>query len=293
MKPDSPLRYPGGKAALAGFLRETMERNQLTGGAYYEPFAGGAGAALRLLRDGVASDIYLNDLDRCIFAFWYAALTKPDQFKEEIDRVPLTVDEWKRQRMIYENGRHKASRSASRSFELGFATFYLNRCSRSGIIVGSAPIGGYKQEGRWRIDARFPRARLAERIDWLASHATRIHLSNKDALRFLVDDLPRGRRRERIFVYLDPPYYVNSRRLYYTSYQTRDHRQLAIYLKRQRVLKWLMSYDDAPFIRTLYSNLSIDYHHLQYSLQTKTRTQELLIAPSHVSLPTGTQSHAA
>ena len=266
-----------------------MERNQLAGGDYYEPFAGGAGAALQLLRDDVVSNIYLNDLDRCIFSFWRAVLDDPDRFKKRIHQIPLTVEEWRCQRAIYDDDRHRASKS----FELGFATFYLNRCSRSGIIVGSAPIGGYKQQGRWPIGARFYRDSLAERIDWVASHASRIHLSNKDALRFLVEDLPRGRRREQVFVYLDPPYYVNSQRLYYNSYQTRDHRRLAGYLKRQRVLKWLMSYDNEPFVRSMYSDLSIGPQYLQYSLQTKTRTRELLIAPLHVDLPNRRQSHAA
>ena len=41
----SPLRYPGGKANLAGFLRGLIERNVGEGCTYFELYAGGAGAA--------------------------------------------------------------------------------------------------------------------------------------------------------------------------------------------------------------------------------------------------------
>ncbi len=42
----SPLRYPGGKANLAGFLRGLIGRNVGEGCTYFELYAGGAGAAL-------------------------------------------------------------------------------------------------------------------------------------------------------------------------------------------------------------------------------------------------------
>src|SRR6185437_14659940 len=40
----SPLRYPGGKAALAGFFGDVMTRLKIARGRYVEPYAGGAGA---------------------------------------------------------------------------------------------------------------------------------------------------------------------------------------------------------------------------------------------------------
>jgi len=47
----SPLRYPGGKGRLAKFLAIILQINDCVGCHYYEPFAGGAGAAFRLLVD--------------------------------------------------------------------------------------------------------------------------------------------------------------------------------------------------------------------------------------------------
>ena len=97
MRYDSPLRYPGGKAKLAAFLSRTIALNDLTGCSYFEPYAGGAGAALRLLREGCVSELRLNDLDPRIAASWNAVLNETERFVEAILSVPLSVTEWKRQ----------------------------------------------------------------------------------------------------------------------------------------------------------------------------------------------------
>ena len=278
----SPLRYPGGKAALADFLARTIQSNDLFGCSYFEPFAGGAGAALRLLLRGVVSEVHLNDLDPRIFAFWKAALDESDRFAETILSVPVNIKEWRRQSAICRRA------DVTRQFELGFATFYMNRCNRSGVITGAAPIGGYAQDGDWKMDARFYRERLAERIGVLASKRDQIHVTGKDAKEFLVECLPRGGDQERIFVYLDPPYYSKGRRLYMNSYEDNDHQTLAECMETQSALKWVASYDDTEFVRGLYTFCSISDNVLQYSLQRKRQARELLIAPTHVRLPEAT-----
>ena len=65
----SPLRYPGGKQRLTPFLTEILIANNLIGGHYVEPYAGGAGAALELLLRGKVSSIHLNDSSYAIYAF--------------------------------------------------------------------------------------------------------------------------------------------------------------------------------------------------------------------------------
>ena len=276
--PDSPLRYPGGKAKLAPILAQTIALNDLTGCAYFEPFAGGAGAALRLLRENVVSELHLNDLDPRIYHFWRAALNESQRFAEKILSVPLTVEEWQRQRQICMEA------DESNSFDLGFSTFFLNRCNRSGIIVGAGPIGGYEQAGIWRLDARFNRENLACRITRLAEARGSIFITQMDAKEFLVKHLPKGNKRKQVFVYLDPPYYSKGGNLYMNSYGERGHRDLARYMQRQRLLKWIASYDDTDFIRNHYSFCKISHNSLQYSLQEKRQAEELLITPSQVAL---------
>ena len=279
MRYDSPLRYPGGKASLASLLARTIELNDLRGCTYFEPFAGGAGAALRLLREKVVSEIRINDLDARIIAFWNAILGERERFVENILSVPLSVAEWESQREIYRRG------DTSKEFELGFATFYLNRCNRSGVLFRAAPIGGHEQTGKWKIDARFNRAALAERVIAISGRRESIHVTNLDAREFLVHHLPRGRNRDRVFTYLDPPYHSNGNRLYLNHYRDGDHGQLARYMQRQRTLSWVMSYDDVPRIRDLYASCTVRRLSIRYSFQQKTETRELLIAPTHVRLP--------
>ena len=273
----SPLRYPGGKSRLAPFLADVLEENGLEGCDYYEPYCGGAGAALKLLTRGHVDRIFLNDADSRIHAFWMAALDDSELFAERIHATALSVDEWRRQHGI------AASPNGHSRLDIGFAVFFLNRCNRSGILDG--PFGGYEQAGRWKIDARFNRKELARRVLALGDVRDRIDVKNLDALDYLRSSLPRGRQRERVLVYIDPPYYGAGRRLYMNHYSDSDHRKLAAYLIRQRSLRWIVSYDDAPLTRQLYERASRYLLPLSHSLQAKAVRKELVATPGYLAVP--------
>jgi len=275
----SPLRYPGGKAALAGFLTDAIDLNDLRGCPYYEPYAGGAGAALELLKQDVVSELYLNDADQRVHAFWHSALNVSGRFVDHISSVPLTIAEWHRQHDICAH-----PRGFSR-FDVGFAAFFMNRCNRSGVLTGAGPIGGYAQAGAWRMDVRFNRTALAERILHLGRLKDRIHLSCEDAIVFLKRSLPRGQARSRLFVYLDPPYVIKGQRLYLNAYGPRDHAALARFLHAQKSLPWLVSYDDNPLVRKLYASQKLALMPIMYTLQEKRAAQELIITPRHLAVP--------
>src|ERR1700761_10859 len=168
MESCSPLRYPGGKQIIAPVLARLIQLNGLEGEVYAEPYAGGAGAALSLLYSGFVKSLLLNDADPAIAAMWHSLLTDTERFVQNVFYVPLTVDEWFRQKSIYAAG------GLSTSFDLGFAAFYLNRVNRSGIIKNAGPIGGFAQSGKWKIDARFNRLELGKRIRRIASYRRRI-----------------------------------------------------------------------------------------------------------------------
>src|SRR5436190_8340985 len=99
----SPLRYPGGKQSLAPLLSEVMVHNDLHDGTIVEPFAGGAGASLRLMFDEVASGIVLNDLDRRVYAFWRAVLNQTEDLVDRISSASVTMKRWRRCRKVYES----------------------------------------------------------------------------------------------------------------------------------------------------------------------------------------------
>ncbi|NOT58908.1 MAG: DNA adenine methylase [Acidobacteria bacterium] len=285
MKHVSPLRYPGGKASLSGFLTEVIDQNDLRGSVYYEPYAGGAGAALTLLKKNVVSQVYINDADQRIFAFWQASLRESERFIDLIRTVPLTINEWRRQREICTNPQ------AHEFFDVGFAAFYMNRCNRSGVLIGAGPIGGEEQAGVWRMDVRFNREELASRIAYLARARDRIHVFGLDAIAFLKNNLPKGNSRSKVFTYLDPPYVDNGQKLYFNAYKPKDHAFLTRYLSAQTKLPWLVSYDNHPLVRKLYAEHQLSLRPIRYTLQEKRTAKELIIAPKRLALPDSYQNH--
>lgn len=278
MKLLSPLRYPGGKAGLAPFLTDVLDLNDIRGVDYFEPYAGGAGAALALLANKVVRRISINDADFRIYAFWRTLLDEPAWFVNKIMSAKLDLQEWKELRETCLSPIGKSIR------DVGFAAFYMNRCNRSGVL-NSGPIGGYAQAGEWRLDVRFTKHTLAERVLEISKLREQINVSNLDAVVFLKEKLPIGNGRKNAFVYLDPPYVEKGQRLYLNAYEPEDHGEIAKYIAQQKILPWVMSYDDAELVKRLYKNQQIALLPINYSLQEKRTTNELVISPHRIRLP--------
>ena len=270
----TPLRYPGGKGKLAPFIRQVFVDNDLCDGMYVEPYAGGAGIALELVMTGYAKEVWLNDLDPAIYAFWRSALNETDALVDMIHEVPLTIAEWHKQRDIYLNpGNHT-------QVALAFATLFLNRTNRSGILGGGV-IGGLDQKGKWLIDARFNRDGLAERLQRIEHYKHHITLSNLDAERFIRET----RLPKRSLVYLDPPYFRKAQRLYRNHYAEADHARIARLVQSKLRAHWIVSYDDAPEIARLYRGRRKIRYALNYSAQTKRRGGELMFFSDAMTYP--------
>lgn len=84
----SPLRYPGGKHRLAGFIQLAIQNLNMPDCTYVEPFAGGAGVALSLLLDGTVNRIVINDYDKAIYSFWRAVRQEPTSLIDLIQNTP-------------------------------------------------------------------------------------------------------------------------------------------------------------------------------------------------------------
>jgi DNA adenine methylase len=272
----TPLRYPGGKQRLAPFIAEILERNGAVGWNYVEPYAGGAGVAIELLLGGKVGHIYLNDSSRHIYAFWKAVLSDADAFCRRIARASLTLDAWRAHREIVRRpDEHDLQ-------DLGFSTFFLNRCNRSGVLTAGV-IGGLSQRGRWRIDARFPRNELIKRIETIAAHRRRISVSNLDAEEFMqqrVNALPPD-----TLVYCDPPYFARAKRLYLNTYQPEDHVRLARAIQSKLRRPWLVSYDSNPAIASLYRKRRKFHYSISYSAINAYQGRECFIFSDGLEIP--------
>lgn len=273
MRDASPLRYPGGKWRIATFFEHLIRLNGLNRTQYVEPYAGGASLALSLLFREQVSEIHLNDLDPSIYAFWHSVLIHNRDFIQLLDETSVTPDEWSRQKAVYARG------SAAGKIALGFATFFLNRTNHSGILNGGI-IGGAKQRGRWKIDARFNRLELRRRIERIGSFRDRIHLSCEDAIEFL----SKRRFKSTSLIYLDPPYYRAGRRLYLNAYKPNDHAAVSEYILGLKS-HWIVSYDDVPEIQELYKNIRSRRIHLLHTARFARYGDEVLFFSPKLRIP--------
>lgn len=272
---DSPLRYPGGKSQLIPFVLDLLKENDLFYGEYAEPFAGGAGIALKLLLDGYVDRIYLNDIDPAIHAFWLAVLSHTNELCDRIDSTEISIDEWHKQRIVY------FDESAINTVEKGFATLFLNRTNRSGIIKAGV-IGGLEQKGDYKIDCRFNKTELIRKIKRIGSYKKQINLSQLDAIDFLQNVVSKAG--PNTLVNLDPPYFGKGPELYTNFYKSDDHAKLAHAIASLQK-NWMVTYDDEPKIRSLYSGYPMYSSSLNYSAQLKRIGTELLVLDPRLKAP--------
>ncbi len=261
----SPLRYPGGKTFLFPFFDAVIQNNGLKNVTYVEPFAGGAGAALALLFTGKVKRVVINDLDRAIYSFWRSAIFDSEKFIKKIHNTPITIQEWRKQKKIYQKSR-------SSYFDLGFATFFLNRTNMSGILDGG-PIGGINQKGQYRINARFNKDGLVKRIQQLSKYRNRISVFNKDGVELIKDYL----NKKNAFIYLDPPYFEKGATLYLNHYKKSDHESLAKQLNQNPDAFWLLTYDNKREVKSLYIDRKIINFSLNYNAYKLRRGKEMMI----------------
>lgn len=272
----SPLRYPGGKGKLAKFVGKICELNDVSG-HYVEPYAGGAAVALYLLMEEKVSSVTINDSDRAIYAFWHSVLNETERLCRRIRNANVTVEEWRAQKDIQ---RHADTASL---IDLGFSTLFLNRTNVSGILDGG-PIGGLDQSGSYKIDCRFNKDGLIQRIRAIANKKDHIQLYNLDALDLIKQIKKEGDSQSTIF-YFDPPYYLKGESLYMSYYGPDDHREVCEVIKQIRHIHWIVSYDNVPEVRGLYDGFKKKEYKLWHTAHTARRGKEILFFSPGLVIP--------
>lgn len=255
----SPLRYPGGKGRLGPWIASLLKANDLEGGCYVEPYAGGAGVAMYLLLRKHVRRVVINDADPVVYAFWRTIVQEPEALIHEIQTRAPTMETRAFAKDVLENmGAHSTT-------EIAFATFFLNRTSRSGILKGGV-IGGKAQNGKYKLDARYNRNDLIARIQAIAAERHHIQVYGLDAIDFLKKVDPKLPKKS--LIYLDPPYYLKGSQLYRNFYEHKDHIDVATVAKGL-THPTLITYDDAPEIRKIYKGMKSTLLSLHYSTHTE------------------------
>lgn len=262
----SPLRYPGGKFKIHKLISLLIGKIDGRCDTYIEPFAGGAGVALELLLSGIVEQIVINDADRAIASIWKAMTKENEAFLDKMWNTEVSLEEWHKQRDIYFHSNQKYS------LAYGFAAFYLNRTNHSGIL-SSGPIGGRNQEN-WKLDVRFEKKNLAERIKAIGELKRQIKIYNRDVFSFIRNHLTKYH--EKSFVYLDPPYYRRGKVLYKNFFDAKMHKDLKTRILKDIKIPWVVSYDDVPEIREIYRDVPSKAFSLNYSLANNGNGKEIM-----------------
>jgi DNA adenine methylase len=232
-----------------------------------EPFAGGASTSLRLAAAGVVDRVLLADADPLVARFWQVAAADTSWLIDRMYEEPVTLERWDYWRSW--------TPKSSGDRELAVKCLFLNRTTFSGILHGRAgPIGGRKQQSRYRIDCRFNKEALTRRIKFIGElySANRIvdvwckdwRETLDDVAEWYADLIP-----DRVIAYLDPPYVSKSEKLYGTSFDPaggyssarrglnvsewekgREHYRLADYLRKRAQYRWVLSYDNNEHLLT-------------------------------------------
>lgn len=274
----NPVRYPGGKGSrrIVERVLSLYPKGYFRGFRWVEPFCGGCGLGLALLERGEVSRVAFNDFDPRIHDMWRAIFFDSERLIKRIEETPVDME-------LFHVAKKCANDESASSFERGFYTYCLDRMCRSGYIDGGV-IGGNDQSGNYKCDCRFNKNTLIKnirKVSGLASAGKITLFPRTDAIELIgnTDLVGTGD-----FLYIDPPYFKKGGLCYKEQV---DHTRLADILTGRvpttsgtsLSIPWLLSYDDCPEVRSLYTNHKLNDLSITYSNNTKTRgkTKELLI----------------
>lgn len=266
----TPLRYPGSKNKLYLYMRYLVESNSIK--TYVEPFVGGGSLACKLLLNGDVDRVIINDYDRSVYAFWYCVFYDTASLIQMIRDTEVTIEEWHRQRDIL-----KTRSTNDNLLELGFSMLFCNRTNRSGILTAGV-MGGLRQDGNCKLDCRFNKEKIIEKINVLSKLRDQVSVYNLDVNDFL-NEIELS---EDVLIFLDPPYYVKGPALYAESFKEACHSRLSNTLKSLKNTKWVLTYDKVDEVAILYEGFDkIDFC-LNYSAARRVLATEVMYFSSVV-----------
>lgn len=257
----SLLRYPGGKNKIKSLLIKEIHSLPSGGGLQYrEPFLGGGSIAIAMMQSGVSS-MWVNDRDPGMSALWTSVIRKPDELCAKIKSFSPSVDSFYAMRDMLKGLTEEVPEEST--VEVGFAKLALHQTSYSGLgVMSGSPLGGVEQKSQYKIDCRWYPKTLCKKIETYSSMFSKVELHENKCTCLDFDSVLSGG----IYLsYVDPPYYHKGNELYQFGLSNYDHLRLSKSLRAAEG-PWLVSYDDCPEIRDLYSWACVKSLDVPYSI---------------------------
>lgn len=261
----SPLRYPGGKSRAIKTLKDYFPKNF---SEFREPFFGGGSVGIYLAQSYLNKQFFANDLNKDVYCFWKLLKIQNQNLINEIQKIK---DNFKNGRELYENILSRRSADLD-DLQRAVDFFVLNRITFSGVV----DCGGYSQKA---FESRFTQSAI-DRLKDMDKLLQNFIFSNESYENLLFKD---GKN---VFIFLDPPYFSATKSKLYGKkgdlHTNFNHQMFCENLKKIKH-KFLLTYDDSPYIRELYKDFYLQEYSVQYGMnnfkqEKAQKGAELLIA---------------
>ena len=278
----SPLRYPGSKKKFACHFYKIIKHNQLNPTILVEPFVGGGNIFLNFLANKLVNRVIIADNDKLIYSFWKEVFLHPKRLISFVNKVKVDLPTFNKYKDIAINSsKHSLS-------VLAKACLFLNRTSFSGILTNDAgPLGGREQKSPYKIDCRFNRKNLVEKIKYISNFKSKVKVfpyNWEETIKYIkAEKTNKKTPMENILFYFDPPFFNKASHLYRCYFSDDDHKQFCDKVSNLKY-NWVLSYDNASEIRKLYStrnNCRKMHIEMPYSINSHSKRlkKELIITP--------------
>ena len=246
----SPLRYPGGKSRAVDLIATLIPPFD----EFREPFLGGGSVFVYTKQKYPKNIFWVNDLYTDLFTFWKMCQTDTEAVINKILELKTTytigkdLHKFLKENFHYFNDLEKAS-----------AFFIFNRTTFSGTTLS----GGYSEQANI---GRFTESSI-ERLNDFGKIIQNTKITNTDYSE-LVEHAGQN-----VFIFLDPPYFSATKSALYgkngNMHKSFDHARFAEIMKNCNH-KWLITYDDSPYIRKLFSFACVIPWELTYGMRNVT-----------------------
>ena len=250
----SPLRYPGGKSRAVDTIAKLIPEFD----EFREPFLGGGSVFVYVKQRYPNKKFWINDLYSELYTFW-------EMTQKDVDALIVKVYEWKEKYTVGKELYHFLNENLENfnDLERAAAFFVYNRITFSGTTLS----GGYSEGA---FTGRFTESSI-RRLNDLRQVINGSLITNSDYEELLREE------GENVFIFLDPPYYSATKSALYGKnghlHKSFDHERFA---KNMKICehKWLITYDDSEYIRTLFSFANIVPWNLTYGMRNITKNSD-------------------